>query len=482
MKLKTKYKDYLQLLVMALLLYSCSESETPVAETTNDQARLSFLIRTTSASNALVTGDEGSFSSLALYIFNKEDQHCEYSELIPEFTPQKLQEFSRSVNVSPHTKIIYAIANYNDSDKVFSTPVTPELTLQQLESLTVSGSTFTDSNLLMIGRKEVGVNSKYVTAEIPLERLAARVDIYMFKNRELENSNVVVTSIKMMNQILNTNCVLEDTAMPVPANLKNEVQSISEGNILQLMPSDLSEITPDRAHASFYTYRNIVPDGKPDDSTPYLLITASFNGTSYTYKGYLTDQGQTANKYSLLHNTVYRVIAMLDHPDNQLIIKTTPYPWETAYSEIGQAITDSDYKLQPYNGNDTGASTGIVQFPYISNGEARNETSYASYSFSLTAPAGAIWTATLANGLDFTFGTNGSVSDTQAVSKGITRNEPYEIKVGAAKSWNGTSKNTYFYITVEGVKLKINPIQSSGNRQFPGNNDTDILIRQTEYK
>lgn len=155
MKLNIKYRIYcLQLLIASLLLYSCSENETPISETTNDQARLSFLIKTASADKVLVTGDEGSFSSLALYIFNKESQQREYSELIPEFTPQKLQEYSRSVNVSPQTKIIYAIANYNDPNKVFSTPVTADLTLQQLEGLTVSSSTFTDNSLLMIGKKK----------------------------------------------------------------------------------------------------------------------------------------------------------------------------------------------------------------------------------------------------------------------------------------------------------------------------------------
>ena len=244
------------------------------------------------------------------------------------------------------------------------------------------------------------------------------------------------------------------------------------------MPSDLSEIVPENAHASFYTYRNIVPDATPDANTPYIRIKALFNGTSYTYRGYLTDQGQTTHKYSLLHNTVYRVMAMLDHPDNQLIIKTTPYPWELTSSEIGQEITEDDYQLQPYNGDDTGATTGIVQFPYIANGGTHNETSYANYSFSLTAPAGAIWTATLTNGLDFTFGTNDGLN----VSKGIARDEAYTIKVGATKRWSGNPKSTYFYITAGGVKLKINPKQSNGNRQFPGDNDTDILIRQTEYK
>lgn len=350
----------MQLFAMALLLYSCSENEAPISDTTDNQARLNFLIKTAPTNKALIHGDDGSFSSLALYIFNKADQHCEYSELIPEFTPQRLEEFSRSVNVSPQTKVIYAIANYNDPDKTFSVPVSPDLTLQQLESLTVSGNAFTDSNILMVGKKEVAINSEYVVAEVPMERLVARLDIYMFKNQGLESSSVVVNSIEFVNQILNTNSSPEVTSMPTPISKKNVSEVFLGGTTLQLMPSDLSEIVPENAHASFYTYRNIAPDATPDANTPYIRIKALFNGISYTYRGYLTDQGQTTHKYSLLHNTVYRVMAMLDHPDNQLIIKTTPYPWELTSSEIGQEITEDDYQLQPYNGDDAGATTGIV--------------------------------------------------------------------------------------------------------------------------
>ena len=211
----------MQLFAMAVLLYSCSENETPISDTTDNQARLNFLIKTAPTNKALIHGDDGSFSSLALYIFNKADQHCEYSELIPEFTPQRLEEFSRSVNVSPQTKVIYAIANYNDPDKTFSVPVSPDLTLQQLESLTVSGNAFTDSNILMVGKKEVAINSEYVVAEVPMERLVARLDIYMFKNQGLESSSVVVNSIEFVNQILNTNSSPEVTSMPTPISKKN---------------------------------------------------------------------------------------------------------------------------------------------------------------------------------------------------------------------------------------------------------------------
>ena len=481
MKLIVKYRLSLQMFVLALFLYSCSESEAPVSDATNNQARLNFLVSTTPKEGVLTKGNDGSFSSLALYIFNKADGYCEYSELIPEFTPQRLQELSRSVNVSPQTKIIYEIANYNDPDKAFSIPIASNLTMEQLESLTVSGNGFNDNSILMVGKKEVPINSEYVVAEIPMERLVARLDIYMFKNQGLEQSTVTVTSIEFVNQVLDTYANPGSMAMPATARLQNVTFPITENGTLQPMPSDLSEIIPANANASFYTYRNIVSGGKPDASTPYIRITALFNGISYTYRGYLTDQGQTANKYSLLHNTVYRVMAMLDHPDNQLIIKTTPYPWTVVSSEIGHEVKEGDYLLRPYNGNDTGATTGVVQFPYIWNGEARNETSYADYSFSLTAPVGAVWTATLTNGLDFTFGTNGSVAGTPAVSKGIARDAAYEIKIGATKPWNGTARRTLFYITVDGVKLKINPLQN-GTRQFPGDNDTDILISQTEYK
>ena len=50
---------------------------------------------------------------------------------------------------------------------------------RQIEGLTVSGTIFADNNLLMVGKKEITINSEYVVAEVPMERLAARVDIYM---------------------------------------------------------------------------------------------------------------------------------------------------------------------------------------------------------------------------------------------------------------------------------------------------------------
>ena len=96
---------------------------------------------------------------------------------------------------------------------------------------------------------------------------------------------------------------------------------------------------------------------------------------------------------------------MLDNPDNLLILKTTTLPWTKSSSQIGHVVNEGDYS---FSANNTEAATGIVQYPYVLNGESQNSTSYASYNFKLTAPAGAVWTATLTNGLEFTFGTEGS--------------------------------------------------------------------------
>ena len=66
--------------------------------------------------------------------------------------------------------------------------------------------------------------------------------------------------------------------MPTPISKKNVSEVFLGGTTLQLMPSDLSEIVPENAHASFYTYRNIVPDATPDANTPYIRIKTLFNG------------------------------------------------------------------------------------------------------------------------------------------------------------------------------------------------------------
>lgn len=483
--MKSIYKNLAYLFTFSFIIafVSCSNDDSGQDGMEKDKT-LNFLIKVSSTEDALVKDGDGTFMSLAVFIFNKDDGYCEYAELIPDFKPEAVSEYFRGVNVSSKTKVIYAIANYNDLGKFFSQQITPTISMAQLDALTVQNFNFPPNSLLMIGKKEVEIDTEFVTAEIPMERLVARLDIYMFKNQKLANDVVTVRSIQLVNQVLNSNVAYGNKTMVTPYAIQNVNGTIDANPVLGLMPSDLSGIIPANAHTSFYTNQNTATGSTPNDAiTSYLLITATIGSGSYTYKAYFTDEGRRENRYNLMRNTVYRVMAMLDKPDNDLILNITPYPWTISASEIGHAVNDSDYTFDIYTTGDTNSQEGIVNYPHANGtGQGVNETSFASYNFSLTAPKGAIWTATLTNGLDFQFGTEGSSSDHLAVSKGIARDNAYEIRVGATKPWDGFAKTTYMYITVDGVKLKINPLQGNNTRRFPGNNDTDILITQQEYQ
>ena len=471
----------LLLLSFILSLTGCDEKESDSVEEAN--LTLSFTSR--AEMDHLAKGNDSKFSSLAIYVFNKADGNCDYFELVPDITPEAIDLYRRVLTVSSQTKVIYAIGNYAGTDKILSVNLTENTTMQELDNMTVTNTFFSEGSILMIGKKEVSVTGVSTDVEVPMKRLVARLDIYMFKNSELTSDDVQVVSVDFVNQVMNSKCDITNREMLVPVNMRTEFKSISTNTILQNMPADLSSIVPENAHASFYSYQNIIPSSATVDETitPYLSVTLRINGKEYKCKGYITDTGHETDKYSLNQNTVYQVLAMFEHPDNKLAVKITPLPWIVAESQIGGTLVkEGDYSLAAYSGSDVGATTGTVYFPYVKDNTPVSETSYASYSFKLTAPAGAVWTATLTNGLDFFFTEKGVVDEQKAVSSGVARENEYVIRVGATKSWSGVPRNTYMYITVNGKKLKINPLQNGGARKFPGNNDTDILITQMGYK
>lgn len=338
--MKYKYKNLAKILLWSVLFFlaSCSNNDTLPLDRIDKDALLNLSIRTGSEDDPLVKDGDGSFSSLALYIFNKETGYCEYSELIPVFVPESMQELSRSVNVSSQTKVIYTVANYNDPNKSFSRAITSNLTMSQLEALTVSNTGFTDTDILMIGRKEVIIDNQYVTADISMERLAARLDIYMFKS-ETQSDEVKIESVELVNQVLNSNCGYQNKTMVIPVEKANSLRNITSNNILTTPPLELSG----DAHTSFYSYQNIAASSSaPDDNiTPYLKIKVKIKGLSYTYKGYITDNGQTTRKYSLIRNTVYRITAIVGD-DSQLTIKTT--------SGVRTTASTSNKNISPENG------------------------------------------------------------------------------------------------------------------------------------
>lgn len=467
MKTIDRYIATIGFFFAALLFASCSD-DNDSDDASEKNAQLNLTISTRSTSDNLIKGGDGMFSNLALFAFNKADGNSEYTEMIPEITPESVEELTRAIPVSRQTKIIYAIGNYNDPDKAFSDDLSKIKTLNELEALIISNRNgFNHSNILMVGKQEVAINEQQTEVDIPMERLVSRLDIYAYKSSGLANSTVTVKSVELVNQVINTRSKYQNTVMVSPVEKRNETKDITDNTPLVVMPDYLVDIARNNPTASFYSYQNIAGSNTPDDAiTPYLRITAEIDGSVHTYKGYITDGGQTTDKYSLNRNTVYTIMAMIDLPDNDLVLKTFVSPWTVVTSQIGHNVKDSDYEFEA---NNEIAASGTVQYP-----------DKLSYSFRLKAPAGAVWTATLTNGLEFAFGTDATEDGQRATSKGIAGDHMYEIQVAATTPWEGADRYAHLYITVDGQKLKINPVKSDGQRKYPGDNDTDILITQTD--
>lgn len=464
--------------VAALVSASCNSGGNTGTERDNT---LQLTISTRAVSDALSKGNDDKFSSIALYVFNEEDDYCEYSEVKTGMDNEDIM--TRSINVSNKTKLIYAIANFDDIEKRFSGTITENTSRQELDDLSVGTFIFDSDKILMVGRKRVLIASSYVSAEVPMQRLAARVDFYLSKSEGSAADDITVDAITMYNMVANSDCQYGSSDM-MPTVLRTLMTSDVSGTVVEPAPSDPGYLTPENAVTSFYSYQYTATASDPNRAfTPYIEIRLQVNSIAYSYVGYLTDGAQVSNKYGLTRNTVYRVIAQFSSPDNKLFVEVEPVPWTLAESEVGYEVTDDDYSFDVFNAADQNSVNGIVQYPYTpAGGKPTNASSYVDYKFSLTAPAGAVWTATITNGLEFGFGSEGSVAGTTAVSKGIAGQDPFEIRVKATKPWIGVSRSTYLYITVNGEKLKINPVLAGGTRKFPGDNDTDIFIRQTEYK
>ena len=116
---------------------------------------------------------------------------------------------------------------------------------------------FKDTNLLMVGKQVVQIDGLVTDAIIPMERLVARLDVYMFKSRRLENNTVILKSIELVNQITNTRGEYQNTIMVSPVETQNDLRTISSNNVLGVMPDDMSGIIPANATESFYSYQNI---------------------------------------------------------------------------------------------------------------------------------------------------------------------------------------------------------------------------------
>ena len=186
-------------------------------------------------------------------------------------------------------------------------------------------------------------------------------------------------------------------------------------------------------------------------------------------------------------------------------------PWNKVTSEISWSNVNCQMfawqtgeTLKPKEGDAEGLYC-LVNYPRYQDKEhevLEDKKSGAAFYIKVDGPTGLVWKAHLTNPTEFAFNYNKSTDNTNCVSTGIARKEPYQIKVEAVKAWtsNATwdqltewaigkgSKPVYtdLFVTVslDGIheyEVEINPDNAGGmyqkGRKFAGTN-TRIRIFQ----
>ncbi len=187
-------------------------------------------------------------------------------------------------------------------------------------------------------------------------------------------------------------------------------------------------------------------------------------------------------------------------------------PWNKVTSEI--SWSNVNCQMFAWHKSSPSATTGdeegkfcLVNYPRYATDKHNSlvaKSSGAAFYFKVDGPTGLVWKAHLTNPTEFAFNYAKSTESTNCVSTGITRKDPYQIKVEAKEKWTsdaswtaeltdwakGKGSNpvvyTDLYVTVslDGIheyEVEINPDGAGGmykkGRKFAGTN-TRIRIFQ----
>lgn len=189
-------------------------------------------------------------------------------------------------------------------------------------------------------------------------------------------------------------------------------------------------------------------------------------------------------------------------------------PWNKVTSEISWSNVNCQMfawqtgtTLKPQEGDAEGLYC-LVNYPRYQDEDHKileDKKSGAAFYFKVESPAGLVWKAHLTNPTEFAFNYDKSTDNTNCVSTGIARKDPYQIKVEAVKPWtNGTSwtaeltpwakgkgnnpvyTDLYVTVSLDGIheyEVEINPDNAGGmyqkERKFAGTN-TRIRIFQLQ--
>lgn len=475
------------LLSWMMLVTACINDDLSVAGA-DEEVTVKLSASTRATDDPLIRDNDDHFGSLAVYAFDEKGNFLRLYTFAPSVASNTYT--TDAFNCGIGVKTLYAIANYD---------AYPDFELKALNynavRAQVANATGTTAlkanNILMVGEVTGLAFSKpddqdeNISVDISLKRLAARVDVFVLKEAGWA-ADVKVTKVEFSGGVKNTTLAYQEGEVALPDPLKFDATQTFNGasdTPLETFEEDNALLWQQDKHlrGSFYTYRTVQP--QTSTNVPKLAITVKVNDNiEKTYTAIIADKGIDSNTLVTLDaGNVYQICAIMTKTG--LVIEMQVADWEKA------PVYDLDFSYPTYQ-NPLTPWDGTTEKPYDQptvyyNPDGNSTEGTVSFSFSLTAPSGQSWRATLLDATEADFEVKVYQKGSE-IENPVASAEPFEIRVRALKpdNVNKTVKLgiafTPAWDPLSSSLLMING--SSGTQAWKGSegDPTVIVIKQIE--
>lgn len=475
------------LLSWMMLVTACINDDLSVAGA-DEEVTVKLSASTRATDDPLIRDNDDHFGSLAVYAFDEKGNFLRLYTFAPSVASNTYT--TDAFNCGIGVKTLYAIANYD---------AYPDFELKALNYNAVraqvanaAGTTaLKANNILMVGEVTGLAFSKpddqdeNISVDISLKRLAARVDVFVLKEAGWA-ADVKVTKVEFSGGVKNTTLAYQEGEVALPDPLKFDATQTFNGasdTPLETFEEDNALLWQQDKHlrGSFYTYRTVQP--QTSTNVPKLAITVKVNDNiEKTYTAIIADKGIDSNTLVTLDaGNVYQICAIMTKTG--LVIEMQVADWEKA------PVYDLDFSYPTYQ-NPLTPWDGTTEKPYDQptvyyNPDGNSTEGTVSFSFSLTAPSGQSWRATLLDATEADFEVKVYQKGSE-IENPVASAEPFEIRVRALKpdNVNKTVKLgiafTPAWDPLSSSLLMING--SSGTQAWKGSegDPTVIVIKQIE--
>lgn len=438
-------RPLLVLLALLMLLFSCKKEDSLSTDEDQIVTVSLFLEDLDQQRDPLFAGDN-TIHKLRIYVFNA-NGFIDEQKLFTESQSPFDNPFEMKVHAG--VKKIVIVANEPSSLTAQLNSVIRYSALEPLMYPAVDGTNLIATPLPMTYVKEnvtlhpVGTN----TLDASLLRSVAKITLDI-KQETASNDSIKITKVELKRNAKTA------TLLPLgaaPTSYWDWSKTYNLGLTNNADPQELITTTE-----PLYLYENIGSAADSAGRATQLMIEALYNDVLTRYYVYVNnDTTQADHHYALHRNHHYKLSGKITKLGefSSLILSTTVLPWNV--EELNQQFLKPKFvSILPAEATDQ----SVMHYA--------TEANPYEIKVKIKGDVGAVWKATLSNGLEFGLDTsNGAVATGNA--DGTTE---YTVRVRALKAPGDTPRQTALFFTVGGKKLVYTA--TSGNQL------TDIIITQ----